>query len=189
MLWQDFTQAELRLLIHLATDKNDLMLAGDSAQTIASGVSFRSVSLSRSLALYFALSLEASYPCLDQIVRDVSDVSFRALLLTRSPFFSVCLSLSVFFFSLSWFLSLCLSLLPPESGWQEVSSLSLSRSLSLSHSRSLSLSPSLSSRPPESALTCWRATLLRPLPQVFRSSFLPPLQYCTHTLRSGGPHG
>jgi len=39
---QDMTQAELRLLLHVAEDKNDLMLAGDSAQTIASGVSFRS---------------------------------------------------------------------------------------------------------------------------------------------------
>jgi len=29
-------------LLHVAEDKIDLMLAGDSAQTIASGVSFRS---------------------------------------------------------------------------------------------------------------------------------------------------
>lgn len=38
---QDFTQAELFLLVTLSKDPNNLMLAGDTAQSIAVGVGFR----------------------------------------------------------------------------------------------------------------------------------------------------
>ena len=40
---QDFTQAELFLLAKLSRDPNNLMLAGDTAQSIAVGVGFRFV--------------------------------------------------------------------------------------------------------------------------------------------------
>lgn len=40
---QDFTQAELFLLVKLSRDPNNLMLAGDTAQSIAVGVGFRFV--------------------------------------------------------------------------------------------------------------------------------------------------
>lgn len=38
---QDFTQAELYLLVKLSSDPNNLMLAGDTAQSISIGVDFR----------------------------------------------------------------------------------------------------------------------------------------------------
>jgi len=38
---QDLTQAELRLLMRLCTNLNDMFFCGDTAQTIASGVAFR----------------------------------------------------------------------------------------------------------------------------------------------------
>jgi hypothetical protein len=38
---QDFTQAELYLLTKLSRDPNNLMLAGDTAQTVSAGVGFR----------------------------------------------------------------------------------------------------------------------------------------------------
>jgi len=38
---QDFTQAELRLIVRLCDNLNDMFFCGDTAQTIASGVAFR----------------------------------------------------------------------------------------------------------------------------------------------------
>ncbi|EKX52227.1 hypothetical protein GUITHDRAFT_102129 [Guillardia theta CCMP2712] len=38
---QDFTQAELRLMLRVCEGKNDMFFCGDTAQTIASGVAFR----------------------------------------------------------------------------------------------------------------------------------------------------
>ena len=38
---QDFTQSELYLITKLCSDPNNLMLAGDTAQSIAVGVGFR----------------------------------------------------------------------------------------------------------------------------------------------------
>ena len=55
---QDFTQAELTILIHLAHNPNDMFLTGDTAQSIMRGVSFRFSDL-KTLFHYAKQSLKA----------------------------------------------------------------------------------------------------------------------------------
>lgn len=69
---QDFTQAELRLIMRLCTHLNDLFFCGDTAQTIASGVAFRFDDL-RSL---FKLEGQARVAALEQ--RTLAKPSFRS---------------------------------------------------------------------------------------------------------------
>lgn len=55
---QDFTQAELTVLIRLAQNPNDMFLTGDTAQSIMRGVSFRFSDL-KTLFFYAKQSLRA----------------------------------------------------------------------------------------------------------------------------------
>ena len=55
---QDFTQAELTVLIRLAHNPNDMFLTGDTAQSIMRGVSFRFSDL-KTLFHYAKQSLKA----------------------------------------------------------------------------------------------------------------------------------
>ena len=55
---QDFTQAELTILIRLAHNPNEMFLTGDTAQSIMRGVSFRFSDL-KTLFHYAKQSLKA----------------------------------------------------------------------------------------------------------------------------------
>ena len=55
---QDFTQAELCLLLHICNNPNQMFLTGDTAQSIMRGISFRFNDL-RSLFFYARNSMHA----------------------------------------------------------------------------------------------------------------------------------
>ena len=63
---QDFTQAELLLLLKLSRDPNNLMLAGDTAQSIAVGVGFRFIDVRQ----IFYEQFDCAEPALLQLVHN-----------------------------------------------------------------------------------------------------------------------
>lgn len=64
---QDFTQGELSLLISLSENPNDMLLTGDTAQTINPGIAFRFKDL-KSL-FYYAIQSTARSSPKDKVVK------------------------------------------------------------------------------------------------------------------------